>query len=103
MLPYVDTVAAIWNGVTILIVLIALSVAAKAGRHSASDTLGYYDTSISGWNGFSFFIGLLPASYTFAALGMISSMAEEVRDPAIVSSPPRGVSCQHRNEPKIDL
>ena len=87
LLPYVDTVAAIWNGVTILIVLIALSATAKAGRHSASDTLGYYDTTISGWNGFSFFIGLLPAAYTYAALGMISSMAEEVRDPAVVSSP----------------
>ena len=70
-----------------MIVLIALSATAKAGRHSASDTLGYYDTTISGWNGFSFFIGLLPAAYTYAALGMISSMAEEVRDPAVVSRP----------------
>lgn len=85
LLPYVDTVAAVWNGVTILIVLIALSVTASSGRHSASDTLGYYDTSISGWNGFSFFIGLLPAAYTYAALGMIASMAEEVRDPGVVS------------------
>lgn len=85
LLPHIDTVASVWNGVTILIVLIALSVSASVGRHSVSDTLGYYDTSISGWGGFSFFIGLLPAAYTYAALGMIASMAEEVRDPAVVS------------------
>ena len=53
------------------------------GRHSASYTLGNYDTSFSGWGNFTFFIGLLPAAYTFSALGMISSMAEECADPAI--------------------
>jgi amino acid transporter len=94
LLPHIDTVASVWNGVTILIVLIALSVAANVGRHSVSDTLGYYDTSISGWGGFSFFIGLLPAAYTYAALGMIASMAEEVRDPAVVSFLPYKGACE---------
>ena len=37
----------------------------------------------SGWGGFTFFIGLLPAAYTFSAIGMISSMSEEVHDPAV--------------------
>lgn len=37
--------------------------------------------SLSGWGGFTFFIGLLPVAYTFSAIGMISSMAEEVHDP----------------------
>jgi amino acid transporter len=60
-----------------------LSAEAKAGRHSASYALGHYDKSFSGWGGFTFFIGLLPAAYTFSAIGMISSMAEEVFDPAI--------------------
>ena len=86
LLPYVDTVASIWNAVTIVVVLIGLSATASVGRHSAADTLGYYDTSISGWGGFSFFIGLLPAAYTYAAVGMISSMAEEVRDATVVSN-----------------
>ena len=75
--------------------MIALSVRADAGRHSASYALGHYDTSFSGehhlvtksvskyvlikststgWGGFTFFIGLLPAAYTFSAIGMISSM-----------------------------
>ena len=85
LLPYVDTVASVWNAVTIVVVLIGLSATAKVGRHSAADTLGYYDTSISGWGGFSFFIGLLPAAYTYAAVGMIASMAEEVRDATVVS------------------
>lgn len=83
ILPYVDTVASVWNGITILIVLIALSVKAGAGRHSISYALGNYDTSFSGWGGFTFFIGLLPAAYTYAAIGLITSMAEEVARPTV--------------------
>lgn len=83
ILPYIDTVASGWNGITILVVLIGLSVKADVGRHSASYALGHYDTSFSGWGGFTFFIGLLPAAYTFAAIGMITSMAEETADPAV--------------------
>lgn len=83
LLPYIDTAASVWNAVTILVVLIGLSATASVGRHSAADTLGHYDKSLSGWGGFTFFIGLLPAAYTFAALGLISSMAEECRDPAV--------------------
>ena len=64
-------------------ILIALSVKADVGRHSASYALGHYDTTLSGWGGFTFFIGLLPSAYTFSAIGMISSMAEEVSDPAV--------------------
>lgn len=82
-LPMVDTICAAWTGLSILIILIALSVKADVGRHSASYALGHYDTSFSGWGGFTFFIGLLPAAYTFSAIGMISSMAEEVADPAV--------------------
>jgi amino acid transporter len=82
-LPMVDTICAAWTALSILIILIALSVKADIGRHSASYTLGHYDTSFSGWGGFTFFIGLLPAAYTFSAIGMISSMAEEVADPAV--------------------
>lgn len=63
--------------------MIALAVKADVGRHSASYALGHYDTSLSGYGGFTFFIGLLPAAYTFSAIGMISSMAEEVADPAV--------------------
>ena len=50
----------------IIVILIALSVSANAGRHSAGFALGNYDESLSGWGGFTFFIGLLPAAYTCA-------------------------------------
>ncbi|KAG9229843.1 amino acid/polyamine transporter I [Amylocarpus encephaloides] len=83
-LPMVDTVCAAWTAVSIFVILVALSAKADAGRHSAAYTLGHYDTSLSGWGGFTFFIGLLPAAYTFSAIGMISSMAEEVSNPATI-------------------
>lgn len=82
-LPMVDTICAAWTAISILIIMIALAAKADVGRHSASYALGHYDTSLSGYGGFTFFIGLLPAAYTFSAIGMISSMAEEVSDPAI--------------------
>lgn len=81
-LPMVDTICAAWTAISILVILIALSVKADAGRHSAAYALGHYENWHSGWGGFTFFIGLLPAAYTFSAIGMIASMAEEVQDPA---------------------
>jgi amino acid transporter len=82
-LPMVDTICAAWTAVSIIIILIALSVKADAGRHSAGYALGHYDKSFSGWGGFTFFIGLLPAAYTFSAIGMISAMAEECTNPTV--------------------
>lgn len=82
-LPMVDTFCAGWTLLSIFVILIALSVSADAGRHSASYALGHYDTSLAGWGGFTFFIGLLPAAYTFSAIGMISAMAEECEEPAV--------------------
>lgn len=70
LLPMVDTICAAWTALSILIILIALSVKADVGRHSANYALGHYDTSLSGWGGFTFFIGLLPAAYCFSAIGM---------------------------------
>ncbi|KAI1918965.1 hypothetical protein LOZ12_004454 [Ophidiomyces ophidiicola] len=89
-LPQVDIICAAWTAVSIIVILIALSVKAGAGRHSISYALAHYDTSFAGWGGFTFFIGLLPAAYCFSAIGMISSMAEEVPNPAIIV--PRAIS-----------
>lgn len=83
ILPMVDMFCAGWTALSIVVILIALSVKADAGRHSAAYALGHYDKSFSGWGGFTFFIGLLPAAYTFSAIGMISAMAEECTNPAI--------------------
>ncbi|KAJ9203883.1 hypothetical protein DTO166G4_6857 [Paecilomyces variotii] len=82
-LPMVDIICAAWTAISIVIILIALSVKADVGRHSAGWALGHYDTSFSGWGGFTFFIGLLPPAYTFSAIGMVSSMAEECANPAV--------------------
>lgn len=82
-LPMVDTICAGFTAISIVIIMISLSVSADVGRHNAAYALGHYDTTLSGWGGFSFCIGLLPAAYTFSAIGMISSMAEEVANPAI--------------------
>jgi amino acid transporter len=82
-LPQVDTACAAWTAVTILVILIATSIKADAGRHSASYALSHYDKSFAGWGGFTLFIGLLPAAYTFSAIGMVSSMAEECPQPAV--------------------
>lgn len=46
-----------------LVMLVCLSVEAKAGRHSAEFAFTHFDTSFSGWTpGWAFFIGLFPAS-----------------------------------------
>lgn len=82
-LPIVDTICAAWTALSIIIILICLSSKAEVGRHSASYALGHYDKSFSGWGGFTFFIGLLPAAYTFSAIGMISAMAEECANPTV--------------------
>ncbi|KAJ5610780.1 Amino acid/polyamine transporter I [Penicillium lagena] len=89
-LPQVDIACATWTALTILIILIAVSVKADVGRHSASWALSHYDKSFSGWGNFTFFIGLLPPAYVFSAIGMISSMAEECANPSV--KVPRAIS-----------
>ncbi|KAI0043367.1 hypothetical protein FA95DRAFT_1584135 [Auriscalpium vulgare] len=82
-LPLLDTICAYWTAIGIIVILICASVKAAAGRHNAAYALGHFDASQAGWTpGWAFFIGLLPAAYTFSAVGMIASMAEEVRNPA---------------------
>lgn len=79
-LPQIDIACATWTALTIIIILITVS-ANPPTRHSITTTLTNYDTTLSGWHEFTFFIGLLPAAYTFSAIGMISSMAEECTNP----------------------
>ncbi|KAJ5086351.1 hypothetical protein NUU61_007658 [Penicillium alfredii] len=80
-LPQVDIACATWTAVIIVVILIAVSVQAAASRHDASYVLAHYDKSFAGWGTFSFFIGLLPAAYTFSAIAM--SMVEECAHSAI--------------------
>ncbi|KAK7419086.1 hypothetical protein QQX98_003588 [Neonectria punicea] len=73
VLPVVDTLCAAFTILAIIATMISMSVKAD----------GFYDTSLSGWGSFSFFIGILPGAYTFSAIGMISSMAEECGDATV--------------------
>ncbi|KAF7321187.1 Amino acid transporter [Mycena chlorophos] len=87
ILPTIDTISAYWTLLGVIVILVATSAKAASGRHSAAFALGHFDASPSGWTpGWGFFIGLLPPGrsrpYTFSAIGMIASMAEEVHDPS---------------------
>ncbi|KAJ5129246.1 uncharacterized protein N7515_005285 [Penicillium bovifimosum] len=82
-LPTIDICCAAWTALTIFIILLAISIDPQTPRHSVSYTLAHYDKSFAGWGNFTFFIGFLPVAYTFSAIGMISSMAEEVIDAAV--------------------
>ncbi|KAJ6578655.1 amino acid transporter [Mycena vulgaris] len=100
ILPTIDVISAYWTLLGVIVILVCVSVKAAAGRHSAAFALGHFDPSPSGWTpGWAFFIGLLPPAYTFSAIGMIASMAEEVHNPssdlprAIVWSIPIGFIC----------
>ncbi|KAJ7896973.1 amino acid transporter [Mycena leptocephala] len=85
ILPTIDVISAYWTLLGVIVILVCVSVKAAAGRHSAAFALGHFDPSPSGWTpGWAFFIGLLPfafpdvrTAYTFSAIGMIASMAEE--------------------------
>ncbi|KAJ6554339.1 amino acid transporter [Mycena capillaripes] len=89
ILPTIDIISAYWTLLGVIVILVCVSVKAAAGRHSAAFALGHFDPAPSGWTpGWAFFIGLLPA-YTFSAIGMIASMAEEVHNPS--SDLPRAI------------
>ncbi|KAI5825409.1 amino acid transporter [Schizophyllum commune Tattone D] len=83
-LPMLDIVSAYWIAIGLVVMLVCLPVEAKAGRHSADFAFTHFDTSFSGWPaGWTFFIGLFPAGYTFSAIGMTTAMAEEVHNASI--------------------
>lgn len=55
-LPHADTCCAAFTLITIVVCLIALSVKASVGRHSASYALGHYDKSFAGYGGFTWYV-----------------------------------------------
>lgn len=83
-MPLLDILSAVWTLLGLIVILVALSVKASVGRHTAAYALGHYDPSPSGWNsGWTFWIGCLPGAYTYSAIGMVTNMAEEVHNPAV--------------------
>ncbi|KKA29902.1 hypothetical protein TD95_001493 [Thielaviopsis punctulata] len=82
-LPWLDTAAIYWTFAGTFAIAICVLVLAKEGRHSAKYVFTHFETN-SGWvPGWSFCVGLLHAGYATSSTGMVISMCEEVRNPAI--------------------
>ena len=63
--------------------VICILVVAAEGRRSAKFVFTHFEAS-SGWpEGWSFMVGLLHAGYATSSTGMIISMCEEVKNPAV--------------------
>jgi hypothetical protein len=63
-LPQFDYVATVLTWLVEIAFVIVLAARADSGRRSASFAFFNYETSFSGWgNGWTFFIGCLPAAY----------------------------------------
>ncbi|KAB8240655.1 amino acid/polyamine transporter I [Aspergillus flavus] len=82
-LTHLETFAIFWTLVGVTAIIITILVVASNGRHTAKYVFTDFSPQ-SGWpDGWSFCIGLLQAAYALSATGMITSMCEEVRAPAI--------------------
>ncbi|OQE19511.1 hypothetical protein PENSTE_c015G03908 [Penicillium steckii] len=82
-LTHLETFAIFWTLVGVTAILITILVVAHNGRRSAKWVFTSFEPQ-SGWpDGWSFCIGLLQAAYGLSATGMVTSMCEEVRKPAI--------------------
>ncbi|KAJ5698041.1 hypothetical protein N7462_000046 [Penicillium macrosclerotiorum] len=83
-LPWLETFAIFWTIAGLMAIVICLLVIAKGGRREADWVFGNFEPQ-AGWPaGWSFFIGLLQAAYATSATGMIISLCEEVREPAVM-------------------
>ncbi|KAJ5273637.1 hypothetical protein N7478_008762 [Penicillium angulare] len=82
-LTYIETFAILLTMLGVTAIIITILVVAHSGRRSAKWVFTSFEPQ-SGWpDGWSFCIGLLQAAYGLSATGMITSMCEEVRDPAL--------------------
>ncbi|KAJ5580334.1 uncharacterized protein N7459_006319 [Penicillium hispanicum] len=83
-LPWLETFAIFWTIAGLVAIIVCLLAIAKGGRHSGGWVFGHFEPQ-AGWPaGWSFFIGLLQAAYATSATGMIISLCEEVREPAVM-------------------
>ncbi|KAF7714025.1 Uncharacterized protein PECH_000525 [Penicillium ucsense] len=83
-LTMLETFAIFWTIAGLIAIVVCLLAIAKQGRRDASWVFGNFAPQ-AGWPaGWSFFIGLLQAAYATSATGMIISLCEEVREPAVM-------------------
>ncbi|KAL3457565.1 amino acid/polyamine transporter I [Aspergillus heterothallicus] len=82
-LPLLESFAIFWTLAGVIAIDICLLVIAKGGRNNAKWVFGHFEPQ-TGWpDGWSFCIGLLQAAYATSSTGMIITMCEEVRQPAV--------------------
>ncbi|KAL2787790.1 amino acid/polyamine transporter I [Aspergillus keveii] len=82
-LPLLESFAIFWTLAGVIAIDICLLVIAKNGRQNAKWVFGHFEPQ-TGWpDGWSFCIGLLQAAYATSSTGMIITMCEEVRQPAV--------------------
>ncbi|KAJ5409290.1 uncharacterized protein N7487_003649 [Penicillium crustosum] len=82
-LPLLEQFAIFWTIAGVIAIVVCILVLAKEGRHSADWVFTNFEPQ-AGWPaGWSFCVGLLQASWATSATGMIISMCEEVRQPAV--------------------
>ncbi|PTU23683.1 hypothetical protein P175DRAFT_0447869 [Aspergillus ochraceoroseus IBT 24754] len=82
-LPWLESFAIFWTLAGLIAITVCILVLAKGGRRDAAWVFGHFEPQ-AGWPaGWSFCIGLIQAAYATSATGMIISMCEEVREPAI--------------------
>ncbi|KAH8426542.1 putative amino acid permease [Aspergillus melleus] len=82
-LPLLEQFAIFWTLAGLIVIVVCILVLAREGRRSANWVFTHFEPQ-AGWPaGWSFCIGLLHAAYATSATGMIISMCEEVREPAI--------------------
>ncbi|KAB8078646.1 amino acid/polyamine transporter I [Aspergillus leporis] len=82
-LTFLETFAIFWTLAGVAAIIVTILAVAKNGRRSGKYVFTDFEPQ-SGWpDGWSFCIGLLQAAYALSATGMITSMCEEVRHPAI--------------------
>ncbi|EAU29283.1 conserved hypothetical protein [Aspergillus terreus NIH2624] len=82
-LPWLEFFAIFWTLAGLLAITVCILVLARGGRHTGKWVFTHFEPQ-AGWPaGWSFCIGLLQAAYATSATGMIISMCEEVRQPAV--------------------
>ncbi|KAL4912053.1 amino acid/polyamine transporter I [Aspergillus aurantiobrunneus] len=82
-LPWLESFAIFWTLAGVIAIDICLLVLARSGRNHARWVFGHFEPQ-TGWpDGWSFCIGLLQAAYATSSTGMIITMCEEVRQPAV--------------------
>ncbi|OCF62237.1 hypothetical protein L486_01905 [Kwoniella mangroviensis CBS 10435] len=83
LLPVLDKINFVWTWTYQLVYIIVLLTTAKQSRRSAKFAFTHYEPTYSGWGqGFTFFIGLLPSAFANCSIGLVTAMAEEVKNPS---------------------